>query len=227
MNDEKYFLPAEDALSALSILAEVAEEFRIAEKFNDAQAMPEKKISKRRVSALSQHGSAWTYNDNMVLWNAYERWQNGNDDKDIQEWKQNTSLKDRSFPHYVFQKHFSKSRTLVGVRKHFFKLKQRRSGAVSDRKDVKPLTITISKNIWMNAQDLKDNDESENDARNDGDDSSEQEEQNNKEETVFLKISNNSVKRRREMRLPGSIKNHSREIEFRQIIADAQSTVCN
>lgn len=71
----------------------------------------------------SEQGHAWTYRDNELLLSAYKTWLDRSS-QEIIEWKQNTALPDRSFINFVFQKYFSTKRTLVGVRKHFFKLKQ-------------------------------------------------------------------------------------------------------
>ena len=211
MNDELFFQNQNNEESALFILALVAEEFRIAEVLQEEAKKTEILHKKRRTSALSRHGSAWTYQDNQLLLRAYERWQNADQDEEIQKWKQDASLTDRSFPYYVFQKYFSSSRTLVGVRKHFFKLKQRH---VTNESTMK---ITIPKNIWMQI-----------DAEEEQEKEAEKQEDNrlDKEERTFLKISTNSGKRRREMSLTGERK-HSKEIEFRKIVENAQNAVWN
>jgi hypothetical protein len=129
-------------LSSLEILAAVA-----------TQCVQEEKLltKPKPIDVTSEHGSAWTYNDNIVLWQAYEKWEQQPRDPEIAQWKQQPRLPDYSFPYYVHQRHFASRRTLVGVRKHFFKLKQCNFGKVYREhmaRERQRITIAIPKTVF-------------------------------------------------------------------------------
>lgn len=187
-------------LEPLQILAMVAENYRMADLLNlDSLPIKRESAPKIRVSAVSQHGSAWSYQDNVALWKAYEDWEAEPQLEEIVQWKRNPHLIDRSFPYYAFKKHFAKRRTLISVKKHFFKLKQSQFGKTPSANNMK---ITIPKRVWEQSMELQE----------DSDDSEESD-----EERAFLKISSNALHRRKKQCL-GTEKSCSKEVEFRNIV---------
>lgn len=188
-------------LESLQILAMVAEEYRLADLLNlDSLPIKSGSAPKTRVSAVSQHGSAWSYQDNAVLWKAYEDWEAEPQLEEIIQWKRNPHLIDRSFPYYAFKKHFTKRRTLISVKKHFFKLKQSQFGKNQSANTMK---ITIPKRVWQKSmeQEFQDSDDSEESG----------------EERTFLKISSNALHRRKKQCFDTE-KSCSKEVEFRNIV---------
>jgi hypothetical protein len=158
--------------SALQILVQVALEFGRAERLafplreaqfcapqRDASPLPrqQRPLSTAKFVRLSEHGNAWSFRDNVVLWRAYEAWQrNGSE---IQEWRTaRANVAECSFPFYAHEKFFATRRTLVGVRKHFFKLKRRKFGQVLREQQTASMsaasgkhsgvTISIPKSVW-------------------------------------------------------------------------------
>ncbi len=227
----------------LCILAAVAEECRLAEMLKASLTRskpPQPPACKRKISALSEHGSAWTYQDNSLLWQAYECWKNDDQHPEIQNWKK-SKLPDRSFPYYAFKKHFSDRRTLVGVRKHFFKLKQKncenstRNSAQKRQLQTNSTKISIPKTVWKReifSEDQGNDDDDEKFEEDEEDtilqsvvDQSSDEEKSN-EEQLFLQLSNNALIRRKRMRMMPQRKT-SNEVEFQKIIQSAREAVLN
>lgn len=106
--------------SKFDILVQVAIEQL--EQLEKTQTHWKKLFSKERnKNFLIEHGNAWTYSENAKLWRAYEEWERNIDQ--VKEWKEQ-QRDDNSFANYAHQKYFFAERTLVSVRKHFFKLKR-------------------------------------------------------------------------------------------------------
>lgn len=156
--------------SALQILVQVALEFGRAERLaltqtrfcapqRDASPPPrqQRTSSTAKFVRLSEHGNAWSFRDNVMLWRAYEAWQRNG--IEIQEWRTaRANVAECSFPFYAHEKFFASRRTLVGVRKHFFKLKRRKFGQVLREQQTASMsavsgkhsgaTISIPKSVW-------------------------------------------------------------------------------
>jgi hypothetical protein len=175
-----------DNPSALDILAAVAVQCAYEE--NLLVPLVRKKPA-MMVTPMSEHGNAWTFNDNLLLWTAYERWEQQQPcDAEIAQWKKRPNLVDYSFPYYVHQKHFAARRTLVGVRKHFFKLKLLNFGKVFHEhkaKEEQRATISIPKHVFREVQ-----------GDNDGGGSCQSSSDGN-DEDLFSRISQRAAQRRK------------------------------
>jgi len=112
----------------LETLAEVAaQEWRRCDSREKLKTIAENGIDDIEYIPAKLRGTAWTFDDNLKLWQAYVDWKQSPNRPDIVAWKRRHS-NNRNFAFYAQKNFFKNSRSVTAVRKHFFKLKSKKFG---------------------------------------------------------------------------------------------------